>query len=66
MDQFFQWDAEGTLGTTRRYSLSLRTSVQLPAQLDLAEDHLENGTLKQKGVVSVNVSPGPPPATWWA
>ena len=22
MDQFFQWDAEGTLGTTRRYSLS--------------------------------------------
>ena len=27
MDQFFQWDAEGTLGTTRRYSLSLRTSV---------------------------------------
>ena len=27
MDQFFQWDAEGTLGTTRRYSLSLRTTV---------------------------------------
>ena len=29
MDQFFQWDAEGTLGTTstRRYSLSLRTSI---------------------------------------
>ena len=27
MDQFFQWDAEGTLGTTRRYSLSLGTTV---------------------------------------
>ena len=53
------------LGTTRRYLLSLRTTVQLPAKLDLAEDHLENGTLKQKGVVSGNVSPGPP-ATWWA
>ena len=30
MDQFFQWDAEGTLGTTRRYSLSLRTTVAGP------------------------------------
>ena len=65
MDQFFQWDAEGTLGTTRRYSLSLRTTVQLPAKLDLAGITLETGTLKQKGVVSGNVSPGPP-ATWWA
>ena len=27
MEHFFQWDAEGTLGTTRRYSLSLRTTV---------------------------------------
>ena len=42
MDQFFQWDAEGMLGTTRRYLLSLRTTVQLPAQLDLAEDHSRN------------------------
>ena len=32
MDQFFQWDAEGTLGTTRRYSLSLRTSVAAPRE----------------------------------
>ena len=43
MDQFFQWDAEGTLGTTRRYLLSLRTTVpQLCAQYDLAEDHSRN------------------------
>ena len=42
MDQFFQSDAEGTLGTTRRYLLSLGTTVQLCAKYDLAEDQSLN------------------------